>query len=109
MFSGWLIKATIPLLGSPDAIAEWSAAGVGSGARVSLAAIELLGAVLFAFEWPITIGFSLLSLCFAYAAAIHVQHAEMPWLLGGYVVAGALLLYWTRRARDQPQGKSAAG
>jgi hypothetical protein len=108
MLSGWLIKATIPLLVSPHAFAEWSAAGVGSGARVALAGVELLGAALFAFEGPLTIGFALLSLSFVYAAVIHVRHGEMPWWLGGYFVGCVLLLYWTRRARVHPSAGTTA-
>jgi hypothetical protein len=98
ILSGWLLKATLPLLVSPHAIAEWTAAGVGDRARVALAATELLGAALFAFERSAIAGFFLLALSFADAAVIHVQHREMPWWLGGYFVASALLLYWTRRA-----------
>lgn len=98
ILSGWLIKATLPLLVSPHAIAEWTAAGVGDRTRVALAATELLGAALFAFERSVVAGFTLLALSFADAAVIHVQHGEMPWWLGGYFAASALLLYWTRRA-----------
>ena len=102
MLSGWLIKATMPLLVSPHAIAEWSAAGLGSGARVALAVIELLGASLFAFEGQVVIGFVLLCVSLIYATVIHVQHGEMPWWLGGYFIGCGLLLYGTRRARHSP-------
>lgn len=101
ILSGWLIKATLPLLVSPHAIAEWTAAGVGDRARIALAVIELLGAALFAFERSVLAGFILLVLSFAYAALIHVLHGEMPWWLGGYSAAGALLLYLTRRDSER--------
>jgi hypothetical protein len=107
ILGGWLIKATLPLLVSPHAIAEWTAAGIGDRARVTLAIVELLGAALFVFEWSTLAGFILLTLSFAYAAVIHVQHGEMPWWLGIYLVTSALLLYWTRRAQNPPAGTTA--
>jgi hypothetical protein len=93
---GWILKATLPLLVSPQAIAEWTAAGVGDRARIALAVVELLGAALFAFEWSAVAGFILLALSFSYAAIIHIQRGELPWWLGGYLVASAILIYWTR-------------
>jgi hypothetical protein len=99
ILSGWLLAATLPLLVSPHAIAEWTATGLGNWARITLAVTELLGAVLFAFEWSAIAGFVLLALSFAYAAFIHLQHGNMPWWLGGYYVASLILLYWTRRAQ----------
>lgn len=107
ILSGWLLKATLPLLVSPHAIAEWTAAGVGDRARVALAATELLGAAFFAFEWSAVAGFILLSLSFADAAVIHVEHGEIPWWLGGYLVASAILLYWTRLAPNPAESVSA--
>ena len=101
ILSGWLLAATLPLLVSPHAIAEWTAAGLGDWARVGLAATEFLGAALFAFEWSAIAGFVLLSLSFAYAVFIHLQHGKMPWWLGGYYVASLVLLYWTRRAQNR--------
>jgi hypothetical protein len=101
ILSGWLFAATLPLLVSPHAIAEWTAAGLGDWARVGLAVTELLGAALFAFEWSAIAGFVLLALSFAYAAFIHLQHGKMPWWLGGYCVASLVLFYWTRRAQNR--------
>jgi DoxX-like family len=91
ILGGWLLKATLPLLVSPHAIAEWTAAGVGDPARVALAVVELLGAVLFAFEWTAVVGFLLLTLSFAYAVAIHIQHGEMPW----WIVC-SFIDFWTK-------------
>jgi hypothetical protein len=99
LLSGWLIAATIPLLVDPHTIATWSAAGVGDRWRVALAAIELPGAMLFAFELPAVVGFVLLLASFVIAAVIHISHDEMPWWLAVYLIAGILLLYCTRRAR----------
>jgi hypothetical protein len=101
LLSGWLIAATIPLLIDPHTIAAWSAAGVGDRWRLGLAAIELLGAVLFAFELPAVVGFALLLASFALAAVIHISRDETPWWLAVYLIAGILLLYCTRRARPQ--------
>jgi hypothetical protein len=104
VLSGWLLAATLPLLVSPHAIAEWTAAGLGDWARVALAVTELLGAALFAFEWSAITGFVLLALSFAYAGFIHLQHGKTPWWLGGYYVASLVLLYWTRRAQKLSGG-----
>jgi hypothetical protein len=101
LLSGWLIAATVPLLVDPHTIAAWSAAGVGDRWRVELAAMELLGAALFAFEVPAVVGFALLLASFVIAAVIHISHDEMPWWLAVYLIAGILLVYCTRRARGQ--------
>ena len=102
LLSGWLIAATIPLLIDPHTIVAWSAAGLGNRSRVGLAAIELLGAALFAFELPVVTGFVLLLASFIAAAVIHIHHDEMPWWLAVYSFAGILLLYFTRRALRPP-------
>jgi hypothetical protein len=75
LLSGWLIAATVPLLVDSHSIAAWSAAGVGDGWRVGLAAMELLGAALFAFEVPAVAGFALLLASFVIAANIWGVHA----------------------------------
>jgi len=103
LLSGWLIAATIPLLIDAHTIVAWSAAGLGNRSRVGLAAIELLGAALFAFELPVVAGSALLLASFIAAAVIHIQHDEMPWWLAVYSFAGILLLYFTRRALRPPE------
>jgi hypothetical protein len=98
LLSGWLIAATVPLLADPHAIAAASAAGLGARSRVALAAVEVLGAALFAFEFSVVAGFALLLVAFIAAAAIHMHQNEMPWWLVGYTLAGMALLYCTLRA-----------
>jgi hypothetical protein len=99
LLSGWLIAATVPLLADPHAIAAWSAAGLGARSRVGLAAVEVLGAGLFAFERPVVAGFVLLLGSFIAAAAIHIRHDEMPWWLAAYSFAGLVLLSCTLQTR----------
>jgi hypothetical protein len=101
LLSGWLIAATVPLLADPHAIVAWSAAGLGARSRVGLAAVEMFGAGLFAFEHSVVAGFVLLLGSFIAAAAIHIHHNEMPWWLAAYSVAGAVLLYCTLRAQHR--------
>jgi hypothetical protein len=98
LLSGWLIAATFPMLADPHAIVAWAAVGLGARSRVGLAAVEMLGAGLFAFERPVVAGFVLLLGSFIAAAAIHIHHNEMPWWLAAYSVAGFVLLCCTRRA-----------
>jgi hypothetical protein len=98
LLSGWLIAATVPLFADPHAIAASSAAGLGARSRVALAAVEILGAALFAFEFSVVAGFVLLLGSFVAAAAIHIHQNEMPWWLAAYTVAGMVLLYCTLRA-----------
>ena len=73
LLSGWIIALTVPLLIDPHAIAAWSAAGLGNRSRTLLAAAELLGAALFAFETPILVGLALLVVSFIVAAIVHLQ------------------------------------
>jgi DoxX-like family len=96
LLAGWLIAATLPLLLNPHSVAAWSSTGLGDPARVALAAVELLGAALFAFERTIVAGFALLVASFVAAAVIHLHHDEMPWWLIAYAVTAILLLYCTR-------------
>jgi hypothetical protein len=97
LLSGWLVAVTVPLLVHPHTIAAWSATGLGDRARIALAAAELLGAALFAFERTVMAGFTLLLMTFVLAAVIHVHHDEMPYSLAAYSIAGTLLVYLTRR------------
>jgi hypothetical protein len=80
LLSGWIIAMTVPLLMSAHAIAASSSAGLGDASRIGRATVELLGAVLFAFEVPV-------------AAGSHAHHHEAPWWLALYAIAGAVLLY----------------
>jgi hypothetical protein len=99
LLSGWLIAAAVPLLADPHAIAASSAAGLGARSRIALAAVEILGAALFAFEFSVVAGLALLLVSFIAAAALHMHQNEMPWWLVAYMVAGIVLLYCTLRAR----------
>jgi hypothetical protein len=56
LLSGWIIAMTVPLLMSAHAIEASSYAGLGDASRIGLARVELLGAVLFAFEVPVAAG-----------------------------------------------------
>lgn len=98
LLSGWLIAATFPLLVDPHAIAASSAAGLGTRSRIALAAVEVLGAALFAFEFSVVAGFALLLVAFVAAAVIHMHQGEMPWWMVAYTVPGMMLLYCTLRA-----------
>ena len=57
--------------------------------------------MLFAFELPAVVGFALLLASFALGAVIHISRDETPWWLAVYLIAAILLLYFTRRAREQ--------
>jgi hypothetical protein len=97
LLGGWLIAMAIPLLMDPRAIAAWSATGFHDHIRIGLAAIEVLGGALFAFEGSAVAGLVLLLASFVAAAAIHLYHGDRPWWLAAYSTAGILLLYFTRR------------
>jgi hypothetical protein len=99
LLSGWLMALTLPLLAEPHTISAWSAAGLGSRWRVLLAAVELLGAGLFALETPLLAGWALLLLSFAAAAVVHLQHGEMPWWLAAYAFIATALWRCTLRVR----------
>jgi hypothetical protein len=101
LLGGWLMAMTIPLLIDARAIAAWSAAGLHDQIRIALAASELLGAALFAFEGSALAGLTLLLASFTAAAAIHWHHGEKPWWLAMYATTGILLLYFTHRFRRQ--------
>jgi len=107
LLSGWIIALTVPLLIDPHAIAAWSAAGLGNRSRTLLAAVELLGAALFAFETPILVGLALLIVSFIVAAVVHLQQGAMPWWLVAYTVAAMLL--WRLTARIRRTGVRLAG
>jgi len=98
LLGGWLIAATIPLLFNPHTVAAWSAAGLGDEFRVALAAIEIVGSALFAFERAAIAGGTLLLASFVPAAVIHVHHDEAPWRLALYSIVVILLLFLTRRS-----------
>jgi len=101
LLSGWLIAATMPLLLDPRTMAAWAAVGLGDRSRMALSAIEILGAVLFAFEAQAITGYALLMVSFLVAAILHLHHHEMPWWLAVYAIAGALLLrYSVAAGRD---------
>jgi hypothetical protein len=101
ILSGWLIAATVPLLADPRSIAAWTATGLGDRSRIGLAAAELLGAALFAFELTAAAGFALLLAAFVVVATLHIHHREVPWWLAAYALAGVVLLYFTRRERKR--------
>ena len=44
-----------------------------------LAAVELLGAALFAFETPLVAGWALLMASFGAGGLVHLQYGEMGW------------------------------
>jgi hypothetical protein len=98
LLSGWIIALTIPLLNDPRTIAAWSAAGLGGRSRLLLAAIELLGAALFAFETSVRAGLVLLVLIFLAAGAAHLHQGRIPWWLLAYAIAAILLGRQTLRA-----------
>ena len=97
LFAGWVIAATVPLLVSSVAIAEWSAIGFGDRYRIALAAVEILGALLFAFRRLASLGAGLLLLSFLVAGALHFEHGYWPWWLGLYAVVVVVLERGTRR------------
>jgi hypothetical protein len=101
LLGGWLIAMTIPLLLDPRAIAGWSAVGLHDHIRIGLAATEMLGAALFAFEGSAVTGLLLLLASFIAAAAIHLYHGDRPWWLALYATSGIVLLYFTHRFRRQ--------
>jgi hypothetical protein len=101
LLGGWLVAMSIPLLIDPRAVAAWSATGLHDPIRIGLAAGELLGAALFAFEGSALAGLMLLLASFTAAAAIHLHHGERPWWLAMYATTGILLLYFTHRFRRQ--------
>jgi hypothetical protein len=97
LLGGWLIAMAIPLLIDPRAISGWSATGLHDNIRIGLAAVEVLGGALFAFEGSSVAGLVLLLAAFLAAAAIHLYHGDKPWQLAVYSTTGMLLLYFTRR------------
>jgi hypothetical protein len=99
LLGGWLIAVTVPLLIDPHTIAAWAAAGLGNRSRMTLATVEILGAVLFAFEAQLVTGFALLMVSFVVAATLHLHHHEIPWRLAAYALVGALLLHYSAGAR----------
>jgi hypothetical protein len=99
LLSGWLAAVTMPLLAHSETIAAWSATGLGDHARIALAAAELIGAALFAFERTAIPGFALLLMTFVLAAVIHLHRGEIPYWLALYTIAGTMLLYMTQRHR----------
>ncbi len=112
LLGGWIIALTVPLLIDPHAIAAWSAVGLGNRSRMLLAAAELLGAALFAFETPILAGLALLMAAFVAAGVLHLHHGETPWWLVAYAVVALLLWRFTVRSRrtgerpDGPKGQT---
>ncbi|HEX9140078.1 MAG TPA: hypothetical protein VF848_09825 [Steroidobacteraceae bacterium] len=108
LLAGWLLAHTFPLLISHQEIGAWSAMGLGDRLRIGLAAIELLGAVLFAFEATVTTGLALLLTAFVIAALIHVRQGQVPWWLAGYALAAVLLRYFSRRAAPAAASGTAA-
>jgi hypothetical protein len=75
-----------------------------------LAAVELLGAALFAFEAQVVAGLGLLLLSFLAASVAHLQHGEMAWWLVAYTLVATVLWRFTVRARRAagPSSKGAA-
>jgi hypothetical protein len=108
LLSGWLIAATLPLLADPQAVTAWTATGHGDRARFALAATELLGAALFAFESPVTAGCVLLMGSLVAAAVIHLHLHQLPWSLAPYALTALLLWLGTRRALRTSQRVSAS-
>lgn len=107
LLSGWLIALTLPLLVDPHTISAWTAAGLGSRSRMLLAAAELLGAALFAFETQVLPGLVLLIVSFVGAGAVHLHHGEIPWWLAAYAVVATLL--WRFTVRAGPMGGRTLG
>jgi hypothetical protein len=108
LFGGWLLAHTLPLLIDHREIGAWQAIGLGDHLRIALAAIELLGAVLFAFEATLSAGLALLLVAFAIAALIHFHHGQIPWWLAGYAIASVLLWYFSRKSASAAARGSAA-
>ena len=103
LLGGWLVAHTLPLLIDHRDISAWTAIGLGDHLRLGLGTIELLGAVLFAFEATITTGFVLLLVAFVIAAIIHIHNGQVPWWLAGYAVAAVPLWYYSRRSAAASQ------
>jgi hypothetical protein len=103
LLGGWLVAHTLPLLVGHQEVAAWAAMGLGDHLRLGLATIELLGAVLFAFDATVTTGFVLLLMAFVIAAVIHIHHGQAPWWLACYAVATALLWHFSRRSATARQ------
>jgi hypothetical protein len=109
LLGGWLLAHTLPLLIDHREIGAWSAMGLGDQLRIALAAIELLGAVLFAFEATMSAGLALLLTAFVIAALIHIHHSQLPWWLAGYAIAALLLWYFSRKSASAAASGTAAG
>jgi hypothetical protein len=100
LLGGWLLAGTVRLITDTAAIGAWTVAGLHDWARFGLAAAELLGAALFAFEPLIVAGFVLLIGSFVFAAAVHVHLGKAPWHLALYALVATVLLYFSQRSRD---------
>jgi len=103
LLCGWLIALTLPLLVDPHTMSAWSAAGLGSRSRILLAAAELLGAALFAFEAPIAPGLTLLMLAFVSSGVVHLHQGERPWWLVAYAIVATLQWRFTVRVAKTGQ------
>jgi hypothetical protein len=108
LFGGWLLAHTLPLLIDHREIGVWQAIGLGDHLRIGLAAIELLGAVLFAFEATVRAGLALLLTAFVIAALIHIHHGQLPWWLAGYAIAAVLLWHFGRKSASSAASGSTA-
>jgi hypothetical protein len=97
LLGGWLIAATVPLLADFHPGATGVADGLWDPFRFGLAGIELLGAVLFAFEATVVAGLLLLLCSFTAAALIHI-HYQVPRWLALYALVALALWYATQRA-----------
>ena len=107
LFAGWIVAATLPLLFRPETIAAWATLGLGHRSRWALACIEIVGALLFAFERTVIPGAVLLISTFLAAAALHAQHGLWPWWLAGYAVI-VVALAWPTQKLSAPRSAHAA-
>ena len=76
LLSGGLIAVAAPLLVNADPGAVRPV--IGHHLVAGLAAIELLGAALFAFETTVAAGAALLLVAFTAATLIHAHHQQIP-------------------------------
>jgi len=109
LLAGWIVAVTLPLLFKAATIAEWASIGLGDRARWTLASIEIIGALLFAFERTVIPGAVLLITTFLAAAALHIRHGLWPWWLASYAVIVLVLTWVTAKPAARAQAATCTG
>jgi hypothetical protein len=105
----WVVAATVPPLVSSVTIAEWSAIGFGDRPRIAPGTVEILGALLCAFQRLVSLGTGLLIPGFLVARALHIMQGYWSWWLGRYVALVVILEHSSRRERDAGRQFTALG